>query len=242
MRKVIKKHLNNQMSHRLTAPTLGETAIATQAIEFIQSDDFPCVGAKAALVQGNIEFRIYGSLDSAECETSLHLDLQEYVTQLNVDDPRVQSFAAIFLNSPNQTEAQFEVSLWSRLKGLSDMNADLDYEWSPNTSPDPENPHFSMSLAGHPFFIVGMQPGASRLARRSPFTMLVFNSNLQFNALKADGRYAKLQKVIRERDAALQGSINPNLADFGESSEARQYSGRPVGPEWRCPVDFEDKP
>ena len=69
--------------------------------------------------------------------------------------------------------------------------------------------------------------------------MMVLNSNLQFNALKSDGRYTQLQKIIRERDAALQGSINPNLADFGESSEARQYAGRAVESDWECPVKFK---
>jgi FPC/CPF motif-containing protein YcgG len=40
---------------------------------------------------------------------------------------------------------------------------------------------------------------------------------------------------VREREIALQGSLNPNLADFGERSEARQYSGRAVEDQWRCP-------
>ena len=34
---------------------------------------------------------------------------------------------------------------------------------------------------------------------------------------------------------ALQGSINPVLARFGEASEARQYSGRAVLDTWACP-------
>jgi hypothetical protein len=33
----------------------------------------------------------------------------------------------------------------------------------------------------------------------------------------------------------LQGSINPNLSDFGVHSEARQYSGRAVEDAWKCP-------
>ncbi|MEP6902345.1 MAG: YqcI/YcgG family protein, partial [Actinomycetota bacterium] len=28
---------------------------------------------------------------------------------------------------------------------------------------------------------------------------------------------------------------NPNLSDFGTQSEARQYSGRAVEHEWKCP-------
>jgi FPC/CPF motif-containing protein YcgG len=57
--------------------------------------------------------------------------------------------------------------------------------------------------------------------------------------LRADGRFLKMQTATRKRDIELQGSINPNLADFGMAGEARQYSGRKVGPEWKCPFRFK---
>ena len=41
--------------------------------------------------------------------------------------------------------------------------------------------------------------------------------------------------ATRARDLALQGSINPNLADFGTAPETRQYSGRKVEAGWKCP-------
>jgi FPC/CPF motif-containing protein YcgG len=49
------------------------------------------------------------------------------------------------------------------------------------------------------------------------------------------GVYHKVRNKIRERDIALQGNINPVLEDFGERSEARQYSGRQVESNWKCP-------
>lgn len=58
----------------------------------------------------------------------------------------------------------------------------------------------------------------------------------QFEQLRADGRYRRMQAAIRERDMALQGSINPSLADFGATAEACQYSGRKVGAQWTCPL------
>ncbi len=70
---------------------------------------------------------------------------------------------------------------------------------------------------------------------------MVFNSHHQFDRLRADGRYGRMQAAIRKRDGALQGSINPNLADFGDASEARQYSGREVEPDWRCPLRVRSK-
>ena len=239
LQKVLKKHLDGQFDRHLTTATVEQADVTGRVMAFIQSEDFPCVGAKAALVQGNIDFGIYGTLTTDACETSLHLDLREYITELDVEGPTVQSFAAIFLDTPPLSEADFETLLWTRLKGLSSIDEKLKQGWSEDASADPKDAHFSMSLAGHPFFVVGMHPNASRLARRAPYTMLVFNSTIQFNHLREDGRFEKLQKIIRERDLALQGSINPNLSNFGEASDASQYSGRPVNADWQCPVHFK---
>lgn len=96
-----------------------------------------------------------------------------------------------------------------------------------------------MSLGGHPFFVVGLHPAASRPARRFECPVLVFNSHDQFERLREDRRYEKLQSVIRERDKELSGSINPMLADHGFGAAAAQYSGRNVSEDWVCP--FEKK-
>jgi uncharacterized protein len=111
-----------------------------------------------------------------------------------------------------------------------------------DVSNDVDSAQFSLSMAGHPFFVIGLHAHASRLARRFSHPVLVFNSHRQFEKLREDGRYGKMQSAIRLRDIELQGSLNPNLADFGEGSEARQYSGREVEAGWRCPFDFSDRP
>lgn len=53
------------------------------------------------------------------------------------------------------------------------------------------------------------------------------------------GKYTTVKKRIRKRDKKLQGTINPVLKDFGKDSEAKQYSGRSVGNDWKCP--FQSK-
>ena len=68
----------------------------------------------------------------------------------------------------------------------------------------------------------------------------MFNLHEQFEALRASGRYPRMRDKIRERDRALQGTINPMVADHGETSEARQYAGRVVPPGWRAP--FSPRP
>ena len=69
---------------------------------------------------------------------------------------------------------------------------------------------------------------------------LVFNLHAQFEQLRASGTFSRMRDRIRARDRALQGQINPMVSDHGTSSEARQYSGREVGPDWRAP--FEPDP
>ena len=96
----------------------------------------------------------------------------------------------------------------------------------PKVAEDPEAGDFGFSFAGRGFFVIGLHPDASRLARRFPWPALVFNAHAQFDRLKADGRYPKMQGAIRAREMAWQGSLNPNLSDFGVRSEARQYSGQ----------------
>lgn len=65
--------------------------------------------------------------------------------------------------------------------------------------------------------------------------MLVFNLHEQFEKLRAEGRYERMRERILDRDLAIAGSLNPMLARHGEASEARQYSGRAVEPDWGCP-------
>jgi FPC/CPF motif-containing protein YcgG len=92
-----------------------------------------------------------------------------------------------------------------------------------------------MSLGGRAFYVIGLHPGASRRARRFPCTALVFNLHSQFEMLRGDGRYDRLRAAITGRDIEYSGSLNPMLKPHGEASEARQYSGRVVGADWRCP-------
>jgi FPC/CPF motif-containing protein YcgG len=40
---------------------------------------------------------------------------------------------------------------------------------------------------------------------------------------------------------AFQGSINPMLKNFGEGSEASQYSGRAVSDTWACPFHAQQR-
>ncbi|MGJ4801866.1 guanitoxin biosynthesis heme-dependent pre-guanitoxin N-hydroxylase GntA [Luteimonas sp. SDU82] len=207
--------------------------------EFIGGASFPCVGAKAALSHDSIVVRGFAALGERANDAPLLDAIEDFATRLqawDAHDPTLHSFAALFDGPAATDERRFEALLWSQLQRLHDLDARRGHAWAPDVSPDPDDPAFSLSLVGHPFFVIGLHPGASRTARRFDVPALVFNSHRQFERLRADGRYARMQKATRRRDRALQGAINPNLADFGVASEARQYSGRAVEPEWRCPL------
>lgn len=206
--------------------------------DFIASDDFPCVGSKLALARDGLHTREFAPLGDVSNDGPLLDALAGFVAMLDerdADDRSVDSLVALFRGPRSMDEAAFERQLWNQLQRLHELDLARGNTWAADVERDPDSPRFSMSLAGHPFFVIGLHPGASRIARRFEAPVLVFNSHRQFNRLREDGRFAKMQQATRARDIALQGSINPNLSDYGQASEARQYSGRAVGAGWRCP-------
>ncbi len=109
----------------------------------------------------------------------------------------------------------------------------------PKVDSDPQSPHFSLSIGGKGFFVVGLHPNASRTARRFKHPALVFNLHAQFEKLRQEGRYETLRDKTIERDIALHGSPNPMLARHGQGPTAAQYSGRHVSADWKCPFKHD---
>jgi uncharacterized protein len=194
---------------------------------FVSSRTFPCVGAKSALSREHMEFQICDRLGSLESAGSLCDRLADYSARHPDPDIDPVSFVAIF-RQPVTSEVDFHHQLWLQLQRMHDIDV-LEYPWAHSVSQDPGAADFSFSIASRAFFVVGLHPQSSRLARRAPNPTLVFNFHEQFEALRRVGRYDKLQSAIRKRDLSLQGNINPLLARFGEASEAHQYSAYPQG-------------
>lgn len=223
------------------AAVRGGGAIAARFFAFVDDPSFPCVGSKAALARDAIQALEFAALGDRANDAPLLAKLGNFARQVDGADPTdttVRSFVALFDGPLDTDEQRFEALLWAQLQRLHELDVRRGARWAADVSHNPADPQFSLSLAGHPFFVIGLHPGASRMARRFDWPALVFNSHRQFEQLRADGRFQKMQAATRRRDIALQGSINPNLADFGVAGETRQYSGRKVGRDWQCPFRY----
>jgi FPC/CPF motif-containing protein YcgG len=191
---------------------------------FVLDERFPCLAARAAFHRNTYRFAAYESLDDENVSKGLMRDLYAFVAERRGIGETFSTFVATFRAPVPAGEIGFEKALWSQLDRLHALDRNY-HAWDPSVSSDPADPDFSFSLAGNAFFVVGLNPEASREARRFAWPTLVFNAHEQFEKLKDQGQFAGLQAKIRDRDIALQGSINANLADFGHHSESRQYSG-----------------
>lgn len=199
---------------------------------FILENNHPCVMAKSLFKMNHYHLKIYSDMNDEASLIRLINDIEEYIKQYNFDDTSFESFIAVFPNEQFGDEISFEKALWRTLQKLHDLDAT---PWDHRVSDHKENAEFSFSLAGRAFYMVGMHPESSRLSRRAPYPSLVFNLHHQFEKLRTMGTFTTVRDTIRKNDAQLQGDINPVLRDFGADSETKQYSGRQVEQNWKCP-------
>lgn len=216
-----------------------ETSQDKQIIEefknFVSAADFPCVGAKSALNKGQMHFIVADDISSAWDDLRIWPRIVALAQHYRDNPELFQTLIVIFRKADKLSERRFERAVWDRLQSLSDKDEWLGQPIDPRISTDPDDPHFAVSFGGEAFFIVGLHPNASRPARRFSHPVMVFNLHDQFERLRKEGRYDSLRSTILKRDESLAGDINPMLAQHGEASAARQYSGRAVEDGWVCP-------
>ena len=199
---------------------------------FILNSNYPCLMARSVVSQGHFRMGGYGVLGSEQNVKAILSDLKGYLESYNFDDNSFFTFIATFEEDQPLSEKEFETRLWNQLQLLHESDSEA---WDDSVDANPDSNNFSFSLLGKAFYIVGLHPNSSRKARQAPSVSLVFNLHHQFEKLRELGAYESTRNTIRERDIALQGSINPMLKDFGHGKEAPQYSGRKVGSDWKCP-------
>lgn len=211
--------------------------IAEAMESMVLHPDYPCLGARSVFNRDRATVVILERLATEDSTQALLRALTDFGRETD-RSAGFASLVAVFRATEISDEQEFEKLLWRQLGLLHEADSQ---PWDPRVSDDPDNPHFAFSVGGTAFFVVGLHSESSRIARRTPFPTLVFNLHEQFEELRASDRYERMRDTIRRRDAELQGSLNPMVADHGRSSEARQYSGRSVPDDWEAPVSFDDE-
>ncbi len=201
---------------------------------FLRSDNCSCVAAKAAVAAGGYRFGYYPGFETPEALEGVARDLAAFIVERPSINSRYATFVATFEELACGDERWFESNLWRILQRLHELDARYN-PWNASVSSDPASPKFSFSFAGTAFFIVGMHPNASRRSRRFFMPALAFNSHDQFQDARQTGDFDRIVTAVRKRELALQGSLNPELREFGTRSEARQYAGRATEDDWKCP-------
>lgn len=209
--------------------------IIHEFIDHVNDKEFPCVAAKAALASDQIKYMVAGHMACPQQDKAIMHFMYDFVDDFRKQDSLYHSAAIIFKQPLELNEKMFDQLLWLRLQALSDMDA-VNFDYDDRVDHDPNSPEFSYSLKEEAFFIIGMHSSSSRNARQFKYPAMIFNPHSQFEELRQNGKYEPMQKAIRNRDTLYSGSINPMLSDFGESSEAFQYSGRKYNEQWKCPL------
>jgi FPC/CPF motif-containing protein YcgG len=212
---------------------IGAIEIEREFASFVNGASFSCLVGKGVVHQQGHVVRVYPPLGTRSSASALATDLNTFAAGEH-DPLKLRAFVAVFPRYAPRSELAFEARLWAQLQRLHERD-DPAAEWDPSVSDDADDPMFSFSFGGHAYFVVGLHAHSSRISRSFRWPALVFNPHSQFGRLRGEGRFKRIQHAIRERELAAQGTLNPNLADFGERSEARQYSGRAVEENWRCP-------
>ncbi|MER6251170.1 YqcI/YcgG family protein [Streptomyces sp. NPDC001584] len=95
--------------------------------------------------------------------------LGDFLESFEPGERSFSSFVATFDSLPDTAEQAFEDAVWGHLQGMHDRDSRR-HAWNGQYDSDPASPRFAFSVQGHPFFVVGLHPGASRPSRRFRMT------------------------------------------------------------------------
>ena len=219
----------------------NDTEIIQAYKAFIGNRVFPCIAARAALASQHIQCMVADTMACPKNDKAILHFLYNFIDNYRTTTTNFHSAAIIFKNPKDCNEEEFDNLLWERLQALSDLDAE-NYDYDSRVDSDPASANFSFSLKQEAFFILGLHPGTDRPSRKFSYPTIAFNPHQEFEKLRATHHYEPMKEIVRKRDLAYSGSINPMLKDFGETSEANQYSGKYYGSDWRCPFIRIHKP
>ena len=215
--------------------TNEKECIKKEYFSYVESKDFACIAAKAALAKKQIQCFVADNMACPKDDSNILNFLYKFIDDYRNSNELYYSAVVIFKGPGFINDEMFDKLMWQRLQALSDFDS-TNYNYDLRVDADPSSSNFSFSLKEESLFIIGLHPANSRPLRRFSYPALVFNPHLQFEKLRQSGKYEKMKHVVRKRDIAFSGSINPMLKDFGDASEVYQYSGRKYDNTWQCPL------
>ena len=219
----------------MLAPETNKQIIINEYLSFINSKEFPCIAAKASLAKQQVKCMVTDNMACPKDDYDILQFLYNFVDEYRVSKDIYHSAAIIFAGPQISIEEMFDTLLWQRLQALEILDAKK-YSYDTRVEANPSSAKFSFSIKEEAFYIIGLHPASSRQARRFIHPTLVFNPHVQFEQLRASSKYDAMKNTVRKRDVAFSGSVNPMLQDFGDVSEAFQYSGRKYDDSWKCPL------
>jgi len=218
---------------------MNEFAQQTIIDEFqahVKQKGFPCIAAHDAVTKSTLRYYVAEHMACPKDDREILRFIYEFVDEFRKTEGGYHSVAILFRDPVEITEDIFEKLIWQRLQALSDLDAEQ-YKYDARVDQSVSSPHFSFSLKEEAFYVIGLHSANQREARRFKYPTLIFNPHAQFERLRESGQYGKMQSIVRQRDKTYSGSVNPMLADFGDSSEVFQYSGRTYPTDWKCPLN-----
>jgi len=214
---------------------MSDLDIIEEYKEYLANKDFPCVAARAALARQQVKYFVAGHMACPKDDYLILQFLYQFINGYQQSEELFHSAVILFKGPEQPNEALFDNLLWQRLQALADLDA-REYPYDQRVAADPNAPDFSFSLKEEAMFVIGLHPGSSRPARQFRYPALVFNPHAQFEQMRENKGYAKMKNIVRKRDLAYSGSVNPMLTDYGTASEVYQYSGQQYDKQWACPL------
>lgn len=202
---------------------------------YLNNKKFPCIAAKAALARQHVKCMVAGNMACPKDDAGILQVLYDFVDEYRSSKDFYHTAAIIFTGPQINNEEMFDALLWQKLQALANLDAE-NHTYDKRVNANPASAKFSFSIKQEAFYIIGLHPASSRLARRFRYPTLVFNPHAQFEKLRATTKYDMMKNTVRKRDIAFSGSVNPMLQDFGKASEVYQYSGRKYDDSWQCPL------
>src|SRR5687767_10857615 len=142
-----------------------DNIIVAEYLDFVRDKDFPCIAAKAALAENQIQTLVVDHLACPKDDAEILKFLYQFVDVYRAAERSYHSAVIIFKGPRECPEEIFSDLLWKRLQSISDLDA-AQYGWDRRVEKDPASPAFSFSIKEEALYVIGLHQNSSRISRQ----------------------------------------------------------------------------